>query len=108
MPDEANMEMMSARTAPAGAPLTARPAGWTPSRVLLAIGAAGPIFFLAVATQAGLLDPSYDVRTQPVSPLAWGPNGWIQTANFYTFGLSGISFALALRRSSPGAADWPA
>ena len=96
------MEMMSARTAPAGAPLAARPVGWTPSRALLAAGAAGPIFFLAVATQAGLLDPSYDVRTQPVSALAWGSNGWIQTANFYAFGLSVISFALALRRSFAG------
>ncbi len=65
-----------------------------PSRVLLAVGAAGPIFFLAVATLAGLLDPAYDAISQPVSALAWGPNGWIQTANFYAFGLSVIAFAL--------------
>ncbi|MBC8077337.1 MAG: DUF998 domain-containing protein [Chloroflexales bacterium] len=74
---------------------------WTLSRILLTIGAAGPIVFLGVATLAGLLAPGYDMRTQPISELAVGPNGWLQTANFYIFGLAIIAFALGLFRSLP-------
>jgi hypothetical membrane protein len=74
-------------------------ATWTPTRVLLAIGAAGPVMFLAVATIVGLLDPDYDVKTQTVSELARGGHGWIQTANFFIFGPAIIAFAVALHRS---------
>lgn len=79
-------------TAPS-APSTTR---WSLTRVLLAVGAAGPIVFLAVATLLGLLDPAYDVMSEPVSALAWRPNGWAQTANFYAFGLSVVVFGLGL------------
>lgn len=74
---------------------------WTPSRILLAIGAAGPVVFLGVATVAALFAPGYDMLTQPISELALGANGWLQTANFYVFGLAIIAFALGLFRSLP-------
>jgi hypothetical protein len=46
--------------------------GWTLNRVLLALSAAGPVLFLAVSTVLGVLDPDFDVMTEPVSALAWG------------------------------------
>jgi hypothetical membrane protein len=72
---------------------------WTLSRILLAIGAAGPIVFLVIATLAGLLDPSYATATRAVSELAVGPNGWLMTANFFVFGLAIIAFAIGFFRS---------
>jgi hypothetical membrane protein len=100
-------QLMRTRPAPAGAS-PVPPAAWTPARILAAVGAAGPLVFLAVATLAGLLDPGYNTRTQTVSELAVGPHGWIQTVNFYIFGASIVAFALALfrglrRRSYAGA-----
>lgn len=64
--------------------------------VLTLIGTVGPVFFLVVATVAGFLQPGYDLRTQMVSELALGPNGWLQTANFFVFGLAIIAFAFGL------------
>ena len=78
-------------------PASATPrASWTPSRVLTAFGAAGPIFFLAVIILLGLLQPGYDLTTQAGSELVLGPHGWIQTANFYITGLSFVAFSCGL------------
>lgn len=71
------------------------------ARTLLKVGAAGPIAFMAVATLAGLLTPGYNMLAQPISELALGPNGWLQTANFLIFGVAIIAFALGLFRSLP-------
>lgn len=65
---------------------------------LLACGViAGPLFvltFLVVgATRAG-----YDPMRHPVSSLALGPFGWVQTANFIIAGLLTSAFAVGLRR----------
>jgi Protein of unknown function (DUF998) len=61
-----------------------RPARWT--RGLLTCGlAAGPVFvttFLA----AGATRDGYRSRRHPVSSLALGPHGWLQTANFAVTG----------------------
>jgi hypothetical membrane protein len=76
--------------------------GSTPNRVLLALGAAGPVLFLVVSTLLGLLDPAFDVMTEPVSALAWGPLGWVQTANFYALGAATIAFAVGLYRDLDG------
>jgi hypothetical membrane protein len=69
--------------------------------MLLAIGAAGPIMFLAIAILAGLLDPNYNMASHAISELAVGPNGWLMTANFFIFGLAIIAFAIGLFRSLP-------
>ena len=78
------------------------PRGWTLDRVLLAVGAAGPVLFLVVSTLLGFLDPDFDVMTEPVSALAWGPLGWVQTANFYALGVATIAFAFGLYRDLDG------
>jgi hypothetical membrane protein len=75
---------------------------WTLNRVLLAVGAAGPVLFLVVSTLLGSVDPDFDVMTEPVSALAGGPLGWIQTANFYALGAATIAFAVGLYRDLDG------
>lgn len=75
--------------------------GWTFTRILLAIGAAGPVVFLGLATLAALFTPGYNMLAHPVSELALGPSGWLQTLNFYLFGLAIIVFAVGLFRSLP-------
>lgn len=74
------------------------PARW---RRLALAGAAGPPLFLLVATVAGLLTPGYDAVTQPVSLLALGPLGWIQTLNFYAFGATVVAAGWALYAGAP-------
>jgi hypothetical membrane protein len=64
------------------------------TRLLARIGAAGPPVFLAVATVAGLAQPGFDLRTNSISEAALGPFGWLQTLNFYVFGLAIVAFAL--------------
>jgi hypothetical membrane protein len=76
--------------------------GWTINKTLLALGAAGPVVFLVVSTLLGFLDPDFDAMTEPVSALAWGPLGWVQTANFYVLGAATIAFALGLYRDLEG------
>jgi hypothetical membrane protein len=76
--------------------------GWTLNKSLLALGAAGPVVFLVVSTLLGFLDPDFDVMTEPVSALAWGPLGWVQTANFYALGAATIAFAIGLYRDLEG------
>ena len=76
--------------------------GWTLNRALLALGAAVPVLFLAVSTLLGIFDPGFDVMTEPVSALAWGPLGWVQTANFYVLGAATLAFAVGLYRDLGG------
>jgi len=76
--------------------------GWTLNKVLLVLGAAGPVLFLVVSTLLGFLDPGFDMMTEPVSALAWGPLGWVQTANFYVLGAATIAFAVGLYRDLEG------
>lgn len=66
----------------------------------------GPMFYTLVlvqmATRAG-----FDITRQPLSLLALGDAGWIQTANFIVTGLLGFALALALfalNRGAPGVA----
>ena len=69
------------------------------TRTLLACGViAGPLFivtFLAEgATRAG-----YDPLRHPVSSLALGDYGWMQTANFVVAGLLTLAFAVGMWRA---------
>jgi hypothetical membrane protein len=91
--------MTDSLTQTAEAAPTAR---WTPTKMLLTMGALGPVLFLAVSTALGLLDPDFDIMTEPVSALAWGPLGWVQTANFYALGAATIAFAIGLYRGLEG------
>jgi hypothetical membrane protein len=68
---------------------------------LLLCGAlAGPLF-IATFTAHGATVPGYDSRRHPVSSLALGPRGWIQTANFLGAGTLYSALALGLWRSVP-------
>ena len=58
-------------------------------------GIIGPILFFAVFTVEGLLKPGYSAMSEPVSYLALGPFGWIQTLNFLVLGVLLIAFAAA-------------
>jgi hypothetical protein len=78
------------------------------TRTLLACGViAGPLFivtFLAEgATRAG-----YDPLRHPVSSLALGEYGWMQTANFVVAGLLTLAFAVGMWRAlrSPKRSIW--
>ncbi|GHC90447.1 hypothetical protein GCM10007079_36750 [Nocardiopsis terrae] len=54
---------------------------------LLWAGAAGALLFNAVFLADGLTRPGYDPVRQPVSALALGSRGWLQTTNFIVCGL---------------------
>ncbi|GAB2645283.1 DUF998 domain-containing protein [Nocardia goodfellowii] len=57
--------------------------------------ATGPLF-VATFLIAGALRPEYDPSRHPVSGLALGPGGWVQTAGFIVCGVLGLVFATAL------------
>ncbi|MFI0487278.1 DUF998 domain-containing protein [Actinomadura sp. 9N215] len=69
-----------------------------PTRVLLGCGAvAGPLFVLLIAAQAATRD-GFDAARHPLSMLALGEHGWIQTANFLVSGVLVLASAAGLRR----------
>lgn len=74
-------------------------AGWA--------GLIGPVLFtLTWVTQELFRIGEYSPISEPVSALAAGPNGWIQSVNFAVFGVLTIAFAVGLyqvtRASTPG------
>jgi hypothetical protein len=74
----------------------------TTTRALLAAGvAAGPVFLTVAAAQA-LTRDGYDLSRQPLSLLALGDLGWIQTANFLVSGLLALAAAVGMRRALRG------
>jgi uncharacterized protein DUF998 len=74
-----------------------RPARWT--RGLLCCGlAAGPAFVTTFLVE-GVTRDGYRPSRHPVSSLALGPRGWIQTANFAVTGTLVLAGAAGLRRA---------
>jgi hypothetical protein len=74
-----------------------KPAGWT--RRLLRCGvAAGPVF-IAVFLLEGAVRDGYRPLRHPVSSLALGPRGWIQTGNFAVAGTLFLAGAAGLARA---------
>jgi hypothetical membrane protein len=74
----------------------ARPDALT--RVLLTGGvAAGPVFVVTVAVQA-LTREGFDLTRHPLSLLAVGEGGWVQTANFLLAGVLSLGFAVGVGR----------
>jgi hypothetical membrane protein len=75
-------------------------AGWA--------GVIGPVLFtLTWVVQELFRIDEYSPIREPVSALAAGPNGWVQSLNFAVFGILTMVFALGLykvtRSSRPGA-----
>lgn len=58
---------------------------------------AGP-FYLVVGLLQALLRDGFDLARHPLSLLANGPGGWIQTANFVLTGLMVLAAAVGFRR----------
>ena len=58
---------------------------------------AGP-FYLTVGVMQGLLRDGFDFGRHPLSVLANGPFGWVQTGNFVLSGLMVIAAAVGFRR----------
>lgn len=67
------------------------------TRVLLGSGVVGAGLFVAVFVVDGATRPGYRPAHHPVSALALGPRGWVQTANFIVTGLLMIAAAAGLR-----------
>jgi len=61
----------------------------------------GPIFY-AIALSQILTRTGFDITRQPLSLLALGEAGWIQTANFIVTGLLALGLAVALFGSDKG------
>ena len=67
-----------------------------------AAGAAAAIAFILVAAVDGRTRPGYRPARHPVSALALGPRGWLQTANFLGCGAAVTAGSAALADTS-----WP-
>jgi len=68
-------------------------------RVFHAVAGAGPLLFLAIAALEGSARTDYDWIAQPISALALGERGWVQTVNFALLGVAFVSFAMVLRNA---------
>lgn len=68
-------------------------------RVLLTLGAAGPVIFIAVYLAAGAARPGYSTWHDTISTLSLTGTGWIQVASFMLYGVLTLCFAEGLRRS---------
>ena len=80
------------------------------TRLLLSCGTLGPLLFTVVFLVEGATRADYNPLRYPVSSLAIGARGWIQTTNFLVAGVLLFAFALGVRRalqSSRGGAWGP-
>lgn len=69
------------------------------TRMLLLCGAlGGPLFVVAFIIE-GATRADYDPLRHPVSSLALGDSGWMQTTNFFVMGLLMLAYAVGLRRA---------
>ena len=79
------------------------------TKALLRCGMLAGPFYLAVALIQIRLREGFDVARHPLSVLALGPGGWIQTANFVITGLMVIAAAVGFGRAlawKPRALTW--
>ena len=73
-----------------------RPTGGV--KTLLGAGAAAGPLYLSVGVVQGLVRDGFDFARHPLSVLANGPGGWIQTANFAITGLLVLAAAVGVGR----------
>jgi Protein of unknown function (DUF998) len=91
------MTTLTASTVPTTA--TTNP---TTTRRLLRAGAVAAPLFAVVALAQAAARPGYDLTRHPVSMLALGDLGWIQTANFVVCGVLMLVAAVGVRRARRG------
>ncbi|MEU4608159.1 DUF998 domain-containing protein [Kribbella sp. NPDC023972] len=82
-----------------GSAATAAVSGLTTRRLVSCGLVAGPLFVVTFLVQGTLKGSGYDALRHPVSSLALGDHGWVQTANFLICGLLTIAFAVGLWRA---------
>jgi hypothetical protein len=70
----------------------------TLTRALLHCGVLAGPFYLAVGLTQALLRDGFDLSRHPLSLLANGPGGWVQTANFVLTGVMVVAAAVGFRR----------
>lgn len=68
------------------------------TRSLLRCGIVAGPFYLALGLIQALLREGFDLARHPLSVLANGPGGWVQTANFVLTGLLVLAAAIGFRR----------
>jgi hypothetical protein len=68
------------------------------TRSLLRWGVAAGPFYLAVSLIQAVLRDGFDLARHPLSLLANGPGGWVQTANFVLTGLMVLATAVGFGR----------
>jgi hypothetical protein len=68
------------------------------TRYLLLCGVIGGPFYLAVGLIQAFVREGFDLGRHPLSVLANGPGGWVQTANFALTGLMVLAAAVGFRR----------
>lgn len=68
-----------------------------PATVLLGGGAVGPPLFVVVFLVQGATRPGYSALRHPVSSLALGDLGWVQSVSFVVAGALLLAFAAGLR-----------
>src|SRR5262245_5660939 len=78
----------------------------TDTRRLLTPGIVAGPFYLAVGLGQALLRDGFDLARHPLSVLANGPGGWIQTANFILTGLMVLAAAAGFRRALAPTGRW--
>ncbi|TDE99163.1 DUF998 domain-containing protein [Occultella glacieicola] len=67
---------------------------------MLLAGSAGTALFILVLLVDGATRPGYSPVRQPVSALALGPRGWLQTSNFLVSGLLVAVSALGVHQTT--------
>lgn len=70
--------------------------------LLLVAGVVGAAVFVVTFLVDGATRPGYRPRYHPVSALALGPRGWIQTTNFVVCGILITASAVGIHRSDAG------
>lgn len=88
--------MASAASSPSSAPTFDRGAAVT--RSLLGYGVLVGPFYLVLGVLQGLFKPGFSFARHPLSVLANGDYGWLQTANFALSGLMVIAAAIGIAR----------
>lgn len=68
------------------------------TRLLIAGGAIGPLFFVIVLLIEGATRPGYSAWHNYGSSLSLGEQGWMQIANFIVCGLLTLGFAIGVRQ----------
>jgi hypothetical protein len=68
------------------------------TRSLIRCGVVAGPFYLAVSLIQALIRDGFDLARHPLSLLANGPGGWVQTANFVLTGLMVLAAAVGFRR----------